>query len=197
MGGRRSRKIHRCGSRVPLGGCGLPARKTTGPGRGRQGNPGPGRRKARKPGPRKAGSPASRKAGEPGLGKAGEPDLGKAGEPGLGKPLVRVAGSLAALRALAAREGAGPAMVLLAVWCPLPHAWSGEEDGVLGMPFVGRDEPGTGDAVGLFPRVLPVRTALRAARPFGGRAVAPGGGVRSWRTTGRTRRGAAGPPSRK
>ncbi|WTB47198.1 hypothetical protein OG968_13490 [Streptomyces althioticus] len=63
------------------------------------------------------------------------------------------------------------------------------------MPFPGRDE--SRDAVGLFRRVLPMGTALRAARPSSDRAAALGGGVRSWQTTGRTRRGAAGPPSRK
>ncbi|WP_436984432.1 condensation domain-containing protein [Streptomyces sp. enrichment culture] len=156
----------------------MEGRETRVPEGGRHGNPGPGRREV------------------PGRGRRGDPASGRRGNPTSGSRWSRSREAWPR-RALAAREGAGPAMVLLAVWCPLPHAWSGEEDGVLGMPFVGRDEPGTGDAVGLFPRVLPVRTALRAARPFGGRAVAPGGGVRSWRTTGRTRRGAAGPPSRK
>ncbi|MGW4684982.1 amino acid adenylation domain-containing protein [Streptomyces sp. NPDC004244] len=79
---------------------------------------------------------------------------------------------LADLRSLAAREGVSPAMVLLAVWSLLLHAWSGEDDGVLGMPFAGRDEPGTEDAVGLFTRVLPVRTVHDAARPFGDHAAA-------------------------
>ncbi|MEV5880282.1 amino acid adenylation domain-containing protein [Streptomyces sp. NPDC052101] len=77
------------------------------------------------------------------------------------------AARLAALRSLAAREGVSPAIVLLAVWSLLLHAWSGDDDGVLGMPFAGRDEPGTEDAVGLFTRVLPVRTERNAGRAFG------------------------------
>ncbi|MGW1189519.1 amino acid adenylation domain-containing protein [Streptomyces sp. NPDC002559] len=81
---------------------------------------------------------------------------------------------LAEVRALAAREGASPAMVLLAVWSLLLHAWSGEDDGVLGMPFAGRHEPDAEDAVGLFTRVLPVRTVHEAARPFADYAAALG-----------------------
>ncbi|MEU9445607.1 amino acid adenylation domain-containing protein [Streptomyces sp. NPDC048304] len=77
------------------------------------------------------------------------------------------AARLAALRSLAAREGVSPATVLLAVWSLLLHAWSGEDDGVLGMPFAGRDEPGTENAVGLFTRVLPVRTVRDTGRTFG------------------------------
>ncbi|MER5887849.1 amino acid adenylation domain-containing protein [Streptomyces sp. NPDC001941] len=76
------------------------------------------------------------------------------------------AGRLADLRAFAVREGVSPAMALLSVWSLLLHAWSGEDDGLLGMPFAGRDEPGTEDAVGLFTRVLPVRTTLVADRVF-------------------------------
>ncbi|MEE1838634.1 non-ribosomal peptide synthetase [Streptomyces sp. JV190] len=83
-------------------------------------------------------------------------------------------GRLAEVRALAAREGASPAMILLAVWSLLLHAWSGEDDGVLGMPFAGRHEPGTDNAVGLFTRVLPVRTVHRASRPFADHAAALG-----------------------
>ncbi|SCD93576.1 hypothetical protein GA0115245_124411 [Streptomyces sp. di188] len=90
------------------------------------------------------------------------------------------------------REGAGPAGVHPAVGGALPHAWSGEDDGVLGMPFAGRDEPGTGDVVGLFPRVLPgtYGAAGRPAgrwrgrhagqrSPVGGKAVTPDSEVRS------------------
>ncbi|MER6120478.1 amino acid adenylation domain-containing protein [Streptomyces sp. NPDC001743] len=83
-------------------------------------------------------------------------------------------GRLAGVRSLAAREGVSPAMVLLAVWSLLLHAWSGEDDGVLGMPFAGRYEPGPDDAVGLFTRVLPVRSVHEAGRPFADYAAALG-----------------------
>ncbi|MER6441361.1 amino acid adenylation domain-containing protein [Streptomyces sp. NPDC001185] len=73
---------------------------------------------------------------------------------------------LVALRRIAVRDGVTPATVLLAAWTLLLHAWSGERDGVLGMPFAGREAPGTEDAVGLFTRVLPVRSRLRLGETF-------------------------------
>ncbi|MGW0608731.1 amino acid adenylation domain-containing protein [Streptomyces sp. NPDC002640] len=84
------------------------------------------------------------------------------------------AARLTALRSLAAREGVSPAVALLSVWSLLLHAWSGEDDGVLGMPFAGRDEPGSEDAVGLFTRVLPVRTVRDPARSFADHAAGLG-----------------------
>ncbi|MCX4766700.1 amino acid adenylation domain-containing protein [Streptomyces sp. NBC_01275] len=74
---------------------------------------------------------------------------------------------LAAVRDLAVGHSVSPAVVLLAAWSLLLHAWSGEQDGVLGMPFAGRDAPGTEDAVGLFTRVLPVRSRMAADEGFG------------------------------
>ncbi|WP_416981276.1 amino acid adenylation domain-containing protein [Streptomyces sp. T028] len=74
---------------------------------------------------------------------------------------------LTAVRDVAVRHSVSPAVVLLAAWSLLLHAWSGEADGVLGMPFAGRDEPGTEDAVGLFTRVLPVRSRMAADDEFG------------------------------
>ncbi|MEU1518624.1 amino acid adenylation domain-containing protein [Streptomyces sp. NPDC005811] len=74
---------------------------------------------------------------------------------------------LTAVREVAVRHSVSPAVVLLAAWSLLLHAWSGEADGVLGMPFAGRDEPGTEDAVGLFTRVLPVRSRMAADDEFG------------------------------
>ncbi|MFD8263154.1 amino acid adenylation domain-containing protein, partial [Streptomyces griseoluteus] len=73
---------------------------------------------------------------------------------------------LAAVRDIAVRDGVSPAVVLLAAWSLLLHAWSGEHDGVLGMPFAGRHVPGTEDAVGLFTRVLPVRSRLDPGETF-------------------------------
>ncbi|MGW7290680.1 condensation domain-containing protein, partial [Streptomyces sp. NPDC054847] len=80
---------------------------------------------------------------------------------------------LAKVRALAAAGGFSPAVALLSVWSLLLHAWSGEEDGLLGMPFAGRDED-TQDAVGLFTRVLPVRSVCVPERPFADHAAVLG-----------------------
>ncbi|MFJ3306330.1 amino acid adenylation domain-containing protein [Streptomyces sp. NPDC086549] len=74
---------------------------------------------------------------------------------------------VAAVRDIAVRHAVSPATVLLAAWSLLLHAWSGERDGVLGMPFAGRGEPGTEDAVGLFTRVLPVRSRMVPDEEFG------------------------------
>lgn len=74
---------------------------------------------------------------------------------------------LDAVRRMAVAYGVSPATVLLAAWSLLLHAWSGERDGVLGMPFAGRDEPGAEDAVGLFTRVLPVRSRMVPGEEFG------------------------------
>ncbi|WP_460072491.1 amino acid adenylation domain-containing protein [Streptomyces sp. YKOK-I1] len=73
---------------------------------------------------------------------------------------------LTAVREAAVRHSVSPAVVLLAAWSLLLHAWSGEADGVLGMPFAGRDAPGAEDAVGLFTRVLPVRSRMAADDEF-------------------------------
>ncbi|MET8165977.1 amino acid adenylation domain-containing protein [Streptomyces sp. NPDC005329] len=77
---------------------------------------------------------------------------------------------LTAVRDLAVARSVSPAVVLLAAWSLLLHAWSGEQDGVLGMPFAGRDAPGAEDAVGLFTRVLPVRSRVAADEEFGAHA---------------------------
>ncbi|MFH9548448.1 amino acid adenylation domain-containing protein [Streptomyces sp. NPDC017435] len=77
---------------------------------------------------------------------------------------------LHAVRDLAVEHSVSPAMVLLAAWSLLLHAWSAEQDGVLGMPFAGRDRPGAEDAVGLFTRVLPVRSRMTADEEFGDHA---------------------------
>ena len=66
----------------------------------------------------------------------------------------------AALREFAARERVSPAMVLLSAWSLLLLAWSAEDDGVLGMPFAGRDLPGSEQEIGLFTRVLPIRVGF-------------------------------------
>ncbi|MET7383642.1 amino acid adenylation domain-containing protein [Streptomyces sp. NPDC005529] len=74
---------------------------------------------------------------------------------------------LDSVREMAVRFGVTPATVLLSAWTLLLHAWTGERDGVLGMPFAGRDEPDAVDAVGLFTRVLPVRSRMVPDEEFG------------------------------
>ncbi|MFJ9139337.1 amino acid adenylation domain-containing protein [Streptomyces sp. NPDC102256] len=74
---------------------------------------------------------------------------------------------LDSVRRMAVRFGVTPATVLLTAWTLLLHAWSGERDGVLGMPFAGRDVPDAVDTVGLFTRVLPVRSRMVPDEEFG------------------------------
>ncbi|WP_441251381.1 amino acid adenylation domain-containing protein [Kitasatospora sp. McL0602] len=78
---------------------------------------------------------------------------------------------LTAVRGLAARAGVSTAVTLLAAWSLLLNAWSGEQDGVLGMPFSGRYEPGSEGVVGLFTRVLPIRSDFRPERGFDAHAA--------------------------
>ncbi|MCK2244141.1 MULTISPECIES: amino acid adenylation domain-containing protein [unclassified Crossiella] len=68
--------------------------------------------------------------------------------------------ALTGLRELAETERVSPATVLLAGWGLLLSAWSGEPDGVLGMPFSGRSDPRLDHEIGLHTRVLPVRVRL-------------------------------------
>ncbi|MFI6153760.1 amino acid adenylation domain-containing protein [Kitasatospora sp. NPDC051170] len=98
------------------------------------------------------------------------PDGGTAGAPGWIERRLP-AERLAAVRELAVRTGTSSATVLLTAWSLLLHAWSGESEGVLGMPFAGRDEPGAEHAVGLFTRVLPVRSDYRPERGFDAQAA--------------------------
>ncbi|MFJ9693777.1 amino acid adenylation domain-containing protein [Kitasatospora sp. NPDC101183] len=98
------------------------------------------------------------------------PDGGAAGEPGWIERRLP-AERLDAVRELAVRTDTSSATVLLTAWSLLLHAWSGESEGVLGMPFAGRDEPGSEHAVGLFTRVLPVRSDYRPERGFDAQAA--------------------------
>ena len=97
------------------------------------------------------------------------PDLIRPGtEPGSPGSAVRTlpTGTLAGIRELARREGASPAVVILAGYTLLLHAWSGMAEGTVGMLFAGRMQPHLLDETGLLARTLPVVSALRPDRRF-------------------------------
>ncbi|MER5193104.1 non-ribosomal peptide synthetase [Streptomyces sp. NPDC002755] len=62
----------------------------------------------------------------------------------------------AGVHALAAAERGSPAVVLLAAWSVLLHAWAGESEGTFGMVFAGR-RYADAERVDLFSRALPMR----------------------------------------
>ncbi|MFD9429880.1 amino acid adenylation domain-containing protein [Streptomyces sp. NPDC060002] len=62
----------------------------------------------------------------------------------------------AGVQALAAAERGSPAVVLLAAWSVLLHAWAGESEGTFGMVFAGR-RYSDAERVDLFSRALPMR----------------------------------------
>ncbi|MDQ0580839.1 non-ribosomal peptide synthetase [Streptomyces rishiriensis] len=62
----------------------------------------------------------------------------------------------AGVQALAAAERGSPAVVLLAAWSVLLHAWAGESEGTFGMVFAGR-RYADAERVDLFSRALPLR----------------------------------------
>ncbi|MDR6973693.1 amino acid adenylation domain-containing protein [Streptomyces sp. 3330] len=62
----------------------------------------------------------------------------------------------AGVHALAAAERGSPAVVLLAAWSVLLHAWAGEAEGTFGMVFAGR-RYADAERVDLFSRALPMR----------------------------------------
>ncbi|MFF8729559.1 amino acid adenylation domain-containing protein [Streptomyces sp. NPDC015171] len=71
----------------------------------------------------------------------------------------------AAVQALAAAERSSPAVVVLAAWSVLLHAWAGETEGTLGMVFAGRRDSDA-ERVDLFSRLLPMRGRLDAGDRF-------------------------------
>ncbi len=80
---------------------------------------------------------------------------------------VRVpAGVAAALRALAAREGATPFMVLLAAWQALLGRRAAQEDVVVGTPVAGRTRAETEELIGLFVNTLALRADLSGDPTF-------------------------------
>ncbi|MGV9943518.1 non-ribosomal peptide synthetase [Streptomyces sp. NPDC003401] len=71
----------------------------------------------------------------------------------------------AGVQALATAERASPAVVSLAAWSVLLHAWAGESEGTFGMVFAGRRDADA-DRVDLFSRALPVRDRLAPGDRF-------------------------------
>ncbi|QJT01499.1 amino acid adenylation domain-containing protein [Streptomyces asoensis] len=63
------------------------------------------------------------------------------------------------VQALAAAERGSPAVVLLAAWSVLLHAWAGESEGTFGMVFAGR-RYADAERVDLFSRALPIRDRI-------------------------------------
>ena len=76
------------------------------------------------------------------------------------------ADTLAALRALGAREGASLFMVLLAAFEVLLMRWSGEQDIVVGTPVAGRNRTELEDLVGFFINTLVLRNDLSGRPTF-------------------------------
>ncbi|MEU9000923.1 amino acid adenylation domain-containing protein [Streptomyces sp. NPDC048551] len=73
---------------------------------------------------------------------------------------------LAALRAHFESALVSPAIGVLAAWTAVLHQWSGQPEGLLGIPFGGRFGPGADDTVALVARVLPVRSSFAPATPW-------------------------------
>ncbi|MEV6176181.1 amino acid adenylation domain-containing protein [Streptomyces sp. NPDC052015] len=71
----------------------------------------------------------------------------------------------AGVRALASAERSSPAVVLLAAWSVLLHAWAGESEGTFGMVFAGRRDTDA-ERVDLFSRALPMRDRLNPEDRF-------------------------------
>ncbi|HEX8273629.1 MAG TPA: amino acid adenylation domain-containing protein [Longimicrobiaceae bacterium] len=89
--------------------------------------------------------------------------------PRSGRETLRVApDAAAALRALAAREGATPFMVLLAAWQALLGRRAGQDDVVVGTPIAGRTRAETEGLIGLFVNTLALRADLSGDPPFAG-----------------------------
>jgi amino acid adenylation domain-containing protein len=87
--------------------------------------------------------------------------------PRSGREPVRVPpGVAAALRALAAREGATPFMVLLAAWQALLGRRAAQEDVVVGTPVAGRTRAETEGLIGLFVNTLALRADLSGDPAF-------------------------------
>lgn len=73
-----------------------------------------------------------------------------------------------ALRDLRAAEGVSLFTVLLAAFAVYMLRLSGQDDVVVGVPFVDRREPETRDLIGCFVNLLPVRVNLAGAATFRG-----------------------------
>ncbi|MDX3533889.1 amino acid adenylation domain-containing protein [Streptomyces sp. MB09-01] len=74
--------------------------------------------------------------------------------------------SVSALRAHFESALVSPAIGVLAAWTAVLHQWSGQSEGLLGIPFSGRFGSGGDDTVGLVARVLPVRSSFAPETPW-------------------------------
>ncbi|MFE6839323.1 amino acid adenylation domain-containing protein [Streptomyces sp. NPDC057705] len=74
--------------------------------------------------------------------------------------------SVSALRAHFESALVSPAIGVLAAWTAVLHQWSGQAEGLLGIPFSGRFGSGGDDTVGLVARVLPVRSSFAPQTPW-------------------------------
>jgi amino acid adenylation domain-containing protein len=72
----------------------------------------------------------------------------------------------AELKAFGLRQHATLHMVLLSAFQVLLHRYSGEEDLVVGSPIAGRTHPETANLIGLFSKVLPMRSVLSGDPSF-------------------------------
>ncbi|HEX8741826.1 MAG TPA: amino acid adenylation domain-containing protein [Thermoleophilaceae bacterium] len=71
-----------------------------------------------------------------------------------------------ALMEVAATRRVTPAAVVLTGWALLLHAVTGEDDGVLAMPFHGRPDGAGHDEVDQYARLLPIRSTFGRDEPF-------------------------------
>ena len=81
-------------------------------------------------------------------------------------PFRSPADAAAGARALAAREGATPFMVLLAAFAVVLQRWSGENDVVVGTPVTSRPRPELEPLIGFFSNTLPIRADLSGRPAF-------------------------------
>jgi amino acid adenylation domain-containing protein len=82
-------------------------------------------------------------------------------------PLRVPAATSAAIRAAGREAGATPFMMLVAACYALLHAWTGEDDLVVGTPIAGRGLPELEGVVGFFANTLALRASLAGDPSFG------------------------------
>ena len=83
-----------------------------------------------------------------------------------------------AVRALAAREGTTPFVVLLTAYQVLLHRYTGQQEVIVGSPTYGRDRAEFADVVGYFINMIPLKAAFHDDPPF--RELLARGRARRW-----------------
>jgi amino acid adenylation domain-containing protein len=71
-----------------------------------------------------------------------------------------------AVRALAAREGATPFVLLLTAYQILLHRYTGQQEVIVGSPAYGRDRPEFADVVGLLINMIPLKATFNDDPPL-------------------------------